>query len=88
MKREEDVEEGAFELEEQSISESDGEFAYDELPVETEDEQEQSDDQFETIITTQQEETNFDSKYLYRPESTDDFVRNFLVRLGMTKTLD
>lgn len=53
---EDDIEEGAYELEEQSISESDGEFAYEELPLDTDEEEEdQMSDQFETQIVTQQE---------------------------------
>ena len=72
-------------MEEQSISESDDDFQYDELPVDTE-EEEQEDD-FDTLVVSHHEPT-VDSKFTYRPESTDDFVRNFLVRLGMNKTLE
>ena len=89
----ESIEEGAYELEIKSISESDGEFNYDELPVETDQEEDEAEeDPFETLVVTQEtpdvDEPTYQSKFVYRPESTDDFVRNFLVRLGMNKTLD
>ena len=88
----ESIEEGAYEIEIKSISESDDEFNYDELPVESDPEEVGEEDPFQTFEVTQTQETvtepGLESKFVYRPESTDDFVRNFLVRLGMNKTLE
>ena len=50
----ESIEEGAYEVEIKSISESDGEFNYDELPVESDQEEEGEEDPFATLAMTQE----------------------------------
>ena len=51
----ESIEEGAYEVEIKSISESDGEFNYDELPVESDQEEEGEEDPFAATLAMTEE---------------------------------
>ena len=85
-------EEGAFVVEEVTLSESDGDYDYKSVALDSEAPDLQMDEDYETLTTNVQPapelSETFQSKVTYRHESTDDFVRNFLVRLGMTKTVE
>ncbi|KAL9966119.1 hypothetical protein ACROYT_G024139 [Oculina patagonica] len=91
--------EGAYYLEQVTVAEdSDDEFAYEEVPLEDEYSVTDGDEDLDTAFTTVQEKTNDDllaqkteptkPSVTTRPEIVEDFVRNFLVKMGMTRTLD
>lgn len=92
-------EEGAYYLEQVTVVEdSDDEFAYEEVPLEDEYSVTGGDEDLETAFKTVQEKTNDEllaqktepakPTVTTRPEIVEDFVRNFLVKMGMTRTLD
>ena len=85
---ESEQEEGTYELVEQTVTDSEDDFQYDELPLDTDEDLEEDQSEYGMTPITPQEKSSHESKFIYRPESTDDFVRNFLVRLGMLKSLD
>ena len=94
------TDEGPFYLEKSSIPEdSDDEFTYEEIPVDdefsaSEDAEEDlenavkvvNDNDRDALLTADAEEATV--KDNRRPEVVEDFVRNFLVKMGMMKTLD
>lgn len=92
------AEEETYVVEEVTISESDDEFEYQSVNLDLdEDEQEEMEEDYDILVGNvagsppkekPPEEKAIESKYTTRHESTDDFVRNFLVRLGMAKTLE
>ncbi|XP_029187865.2 sperm-associated antigen 16 protein-like [Acropora millepora] len=92
-------EEGAFFLEQVTVPEdSDDEFAYEEVPVEDDYSVAEGDEDLDTAFATAQETKNDDlltqkietekPTATTRPEIVEDFVRNFLVKMGMVRTLD
>ena len=85
-----------FILEEVTLSESDdGGIKFEDIREEIDEEPEQDED-YETLlkvtkgITTEKPAQTqvIESKFTQRHITTDDFIRNFLVRLGMAKTLE
>ncbi|KAK2564904.1 Sperm-associated antigen 16 protein [Acropora cervicornis] len=81
-------EEGAFFLEQVTVPEdSDDEFAYEEVPVEDDYSVAEGDEDLDTAFATQKIETEKPTATT-RPEIVEDFVRNFLVKMGMVRTLD
>jgi WD40 repeat protein len=89
------AEEDTFVVEEVTLTESDEDFAYESVDIDALEESEPHDDDYEALINAAQAKIPEaptvavqESKFTYRHESTDDFVRNFLVRLGMARTLE
>ncbi|XP_070536326.1 sperm-associated antigen 16 protein-like [Ptychodera flava] len=90
--------EGAYYLEQVSIiDDSEDDFQYEEVPID--DEFASGDEDLDAAVRTIQEAaqdfqaSSKDDKIpgpsvVQRPEVVDDFVRNFLVKMGMNKTLD
>jgi hypothetical protein len=83
-------------LEEITISDSDeGEAKYEEVREEIDEDQEVDED-YETLLRVTKgiavekpvQMQLVESKFTERHVTTDDFIRNFLVRLGMSKTLE
>jgi len=83
-------------LEEITLSESDeGDVRYEEVNEEIEEDQE-ADEDYETLMRVTKgiavekpvQMQLVESKFTQRHVTTDDFIRNFLVRLGMPKTLE
>ncbi|XP_060604185.1 LOW QUALITY PROTEIN: sperm-associated antigen 16 protein-like [Ruditapes philippinarum] len=95
-----DPENEKFYLEREQITvESDDEFQYEEVPIDedfvTPDLEEDLDLAVKTIReykedeqATSRKETTHKAQVTKHPEVVDDFVRNFLVRMGMERTLD
>ena len=90
------VDDGAYVVEEVNITDSENdEFEYQSVALDTE-EPFEGDEDYEAMAMAAKGKTEapktpvevLESKFTIRHESTDDFVRNFLVRLGMTKTLE
>ena len=87
---------GAYVVEEVNMTDSENdEFEYKSVVLDTEDVPE-GDEDYEAMVQAAKGKVEgpktpvevFESKFTTRHESTDDFVRNFLVRLGMVKTLE
>jgi hypothetical protein len=83
-------------LEEVTLSESDeGDVRYDQVHEEPEEDQE-ADEDYETLLRVTKgiavekpvQMQLVESKFTQRHVTTDDFIRNFLVRLSMPKTLE
>lgn len=89
-------EDGAYVVEEVNITDSENDdFEYQSVAIDSLDIPE-GDDDYEAMVQAVKGRVEgpktpveiVESKFTMRHESTDDFVRNFLVRLGMTKTLE
>ncbi|XP_072020813.1 sperm-associated antigen 16 protein-like [Amphiura filiformis] len=92
-------EDGAYYLQQGTIAEdSDDEFPYEAVPLDDEFASDQDED-LNVAVRTIQEAQEDDEAALrregmqvppvnLRPELVDDFVRNFLVKMGMTRSLD
>ena len=89
-------EDGAYVVEEVNLTDSENDdFEYQSVALDT-DEVAEGDEDYEAMVQAAKGKTDsarppaevVESKFTIRHESTDDFVRNFLVRLGMTKTLE
>uniref|UniRef100_A0ABM0MBG3 Sperm-associated antigen 16 protein-like n=1 Tax=Saccoglossus kowalevskii TaxID=10224 RepID=A0ABM0MBG3_SACKO len=91
--------EGAYFLEQASIVDDSGdEFQYEEVPIDDDIASEPDDDLDAAVRTIQEaaqdlaasskEDKIPGASVVQRPEVVDDFVRNFLVKMGMSKTLD
>eukprot|EP00057_Strongylocentrotus_purpuratus_P034520 XP_795557.3 PREDICTED: sperm-associated antigen 16 protein [Strongylocentrotus purpuratus] len=92
-------EEGAYFLERATITEdSDDEFQYEEIPIDDDLVSEIDEDLNNAVRTIQEAQDDKEAAkrkeglipppVTQRPEVVDDFVRNFLVKMGMSRTLD
>ncbi|XP_071943272.1 sperm-associated antigen 16 protein-like [Antedon mediterranea] len=92
-------EEGAYYLERVNITEdSENDFNYEDVPIEDEYESEPDEDLNAAVRTIQEAEEDdlaavksqgiTGPPVTRRPEVVDDFIRNFLVTMGMNRTLD
>ncbi|KAJ8035607.1 Sperm-associated antigen 16 protein [Holothuria leucospilota] len=90
---------GAYYLERASILEdSDDDFQYEEIPEDEDLASEADEDLHAAVRTIQEAQEDDEAAHLketrplppvtQRPEVVDDFVRNFLVKMGMMRTLD
>jgi WD40 repeat protein len=89
--------EEAYIFEEATISESDDDFEYQSVQLDQPSvELSEEEDDYDTLVNTAQRRPKsevtsvepLESKHVARLVTTDDFVRNFLVRLGLSKTLE
>jgi len=86
---------GQYVVEEITLSESDEDAKYEEVSEDIEETQE-TDEDYETLLRVTKgiavekpaQLQVVESKFTQRHVTTDDFIRNFLVRLGMPKTLE
>ncbi|XP_041056951.1 sperm-associated antigen 16 protein [Carcharodon carcharias] len=97
----EEQEDGIFYLQQVTITEeSEGDYQYEEIPADDDISILEGDESLESIVKTI-EQQNEDLKATaqegdlflehtepQRPEVVDDFLRNFLIKMGMMKTLD
>lgn len=94
-----EIEEGPFYLEEVSIADdSDDDFLYEEVPVDDDSSFYSLENLDQTVYaieeakqnekTSTKLETNHEVSVLQQPEVIEDFVRNFLMKMGLNRTLE